>query len=58
MIEDAMFHNAKLLAFGLKIVTIIPDTNIPIAAKTSEKTPVIMLAVEAENKKLTSMYLT
>lgn len=53
-----MFHNAKLLAFGLKIVTIIPDTNIPMAAKTNETTPVNILAVEAENRKFTSMYLT
>ena len=45
------FHIASDLAFGLKIVITIPALIKPIAAKTKVTVPVIIFAVEAENKK-------
>jgi hypothetical protein len=46
-----MFHIAKYLAGGLNIVITMPAVNNPIAGNTNETVPVIIFAVDAENRK-------
>lgn len=59
MIDKALaitFHPAKYLAFGLYTWITTPAIKNPIAVKTKLTDPVIIFAVDDENKYCTSMY--
>ncbi len=51
------FHPASFLADGLVFCMTVPPTRNPNAVKMRDAVPVIMLALDAENKYWTSMYL-